>query len=165
MSANISVSKSESSYIRTALHTNPPVRADGRSLTDYRTIFLETGVAPLANGSARLNLGKSPQEGGGGTEVIAATKLDVEDIENGEGVEGGRVVCTVSWCVPYFMTLLCSGRLISVKVVLPPRIHSSHPTHSTTYNTTTRSCCTRRSRTHPCILATSGSFLGRRHGC
>ena len=93
------ISKSESSYIRTSLHANPPVRADGRSLTDYRKVFLETGVAPLANGSARLNVGKSPQEGGGGTEVIAAVKLEVEDVEDGEGEDGGRIVCTVAWCV------------------------------------------------------------------
>ena len=99
MASSVTVSKSESSYIRTSLRANPPIRADGRSLTDYRAIFLETGVAPLANGSARLNLGKHPQEGGGGTEVIAASKLEVEDVEDGEGVDGGRVVCTVSWCV------------------------------------------------------------------
>ena len=94
-----SVSKSEKAYIQAALQTQA-FRADGRTLKDYRTVFLETGVAPLANGSARVNLGKSPHEGGGGTEVIAATKLEVEDVENGDGVDGGRIVCTVLWCVP-----------------------------------------------------------------
>ena len=99
MSSSTFVSKSERSYIQSSLHANPAVRADGRSLQDYRTVFLETGVAPLANGSARVNIGKSPQEGGGGTEVLAAAKLEVEDVETGEGVDGGRVVCTVSWYV------------------------------------------------------------------
>ena len=95
-----SISKSEKSYIQASLRSTPPVRADGRALTDYRTVFLETGVAPLANGSARVNVGKAPQEGGGGTEVIAAAKLEVEDVQSGgDGVDGGRVVCSVSWCV------------------------------------------------------------------
>ena len=75
------------------------MRADGRSLLDYRTVFLETGVAPLANGSAKINIGKAPQDGGGGTEILAATKLEVEDVETGDGVDGGRLVCTVTWCV------------------------------------------------------------------
>lgn len=93
-----SISKSERSYIQTSLHATPPLRADGRGLSEYRTVFLETGVAPLANGSARVNVGKVPQEGGGGTEVIAAVKLEVEDVQSGDGVEG-RIVCSVSWCV------------------------------------------------------------------
>ncbi len=99
MAASSSVSKSERSYIQASLHSSPPLRADGRSLAHYRTVFLETGVAPLGNGSARVSIVKSLQEGGGGTEVIAAVKLEVEDIELGEGVDGGRIVCTVSWCV------------------------------------------------------------------
>lgn len=94
-----SISKSERSYIQASLHATSPLRADGRGLSDYRMVFLETGIAPLANGSARVNVGKVPQEGGGGTEVIAAVKLEVEDIQSGDGVEGGRVVCNVSWCV------------------------------------------------------------------
>ncbi|KAH9847072.1 ribosomal protein S5 domain 2-like protein [Lenzites betulinus] len=93
------VSKSERAYIQASLQATPPLRADGRGLLDFRTVLLETGVAPLANGSARLNIGKMPHEGGGGTEVLAATKLEVEDIELGDGADGGRVVCTVS-CSP-----------------------------------------------------------------
>ena len=99
MSTSAAISKAESSYIRTALHADPPTRADGRALSDYRTVFLETGVAPLANGSARVNVGKNPQEGGGGTEVIAASKLEVEHVEDGDGVDGGRIVVNVSWYV------------------------------------------------------------------
>lgn len=102
-----SVSKSERSYIQASLHATPPLRADSRSLADYRTIFLETGVAPLANGSARVNVGKAAQEGGGGTEVIAAIKLEVEDIQSGDGVEGGRIACNVSWCVVQAVVSVC----------------------------------------------------------
>ena len=97
--AATSVSKAERAYIQASLQAKPPLRADGRSLLDYRTVFLETGVAPLANGSAKLNVGKAPQEGGGGTEILAATKLEVEDVETGDGVDGGRLVCAVTWCV------------------------------------------------------------------
>ena len=39
------------------------------------------------------------REGGGGTEIVAAVKLEVEDVENGDGIDGGRVVCSVTWCV------------------------------------------------------------------
>ncbi|KZT66902.1 ribosomal protein S5 domain 2-like protein [Daedalea quercina L-15889] len=94
-----STSKAEKAYIQASLQASPPLRADGRTLLDFRTILLETGVAPLANGSARLNIGKATQEGGGGTEVLAATKLEVEDVETGDGVDGGRLVCSVT-CSP-----------------------------------------------------------------
>ena len=101
MSAPISLSKSEKSYIQTALRDLSPIRADGRTLLDYRSIALETGVASLANGSARVNIGKTAgEESGSGTEVIAAVKLEVEDVLEGEGVDGGRIACTVSWFVP-----------------------------------------------------------------
>lgn len=103
MSAIISLSKSEKSYIRAALSESQPIRADGRSLLDYRSIALETGVASLANGSARVNIGKSAgEESGSGTEVIAAVKLEVENVLDGEGVDGGRIACTVSWFVSGF---------------------------------------------------------------
>ena len=103
MSAPIPISKSEKSYIQTALRELSPIRADGRSLLDYRSIALETGIASLANGSARVNIGKTVgEEGGSGTEVIAAVKLEVENVLEGEGVDGGRVACTVSWFVSQF---------------------------------------------------------------
>ena len=102
MSATISLSKSEKSYIQTALGDSSSIRADGRSLLDYRSVALETGVASLANGSARVNIGKTAgEESGSGTEVIAAVKLEVENVLEGEGVDGGRIVCTVSWFVSY----------------------------------------------------------------
>ncbi|KAG5641455.1 hypothetical protein DXG03_005144 [Asterophora parasitica] len=79
----LSLSKAEKSYIRAGLLATPPSRADGRALLDCRSIALETGIAPLANGSARLSIG-------GGTEVVAATKVEVESIENNsDGRDGG----------------------------------------------------------------------------
>ena len=72
--------------------------------------MLETGVAPLANGSAKLNIGKMAREGGGGTEVLAAVKLEVEDVESGDGVDGGRVACSVTWYA-------CSCRLAYARII------------------------------------------------
>ena len=98
----MSSSKSEQSYIASSLIADPPLRADGRSLLDYRPIALETQVADLASGSARVSIGGAGLNGlgvGGGiasTEVLAAVKLEVESIDNGEA-EGGRMVCSVSW--------------------------------------------------------------------
>jgi hypothetical protein len=94
-----SFSKAEKSYVQTSLLSTPPLRADGRSLYDFRAIALETGISPLANGSARLNIGRNAHDGGGGTEVLAAAKLEVEDVEDGDGIDGGRLICTVSWYV------------------------------------------------------------------
>ena len=40
-----------------------------------------------------------------GTEIIAAAKLEVEDVESEEGVDGGRISCSVLWFViPTFIT-------------------------------------------------------------
>jgi exosome complex component RRP42 len=106
------LSKSEKSYIQSSLQAQTPLRADGRSLHQFRPITLQTGIVPIANGSAHLNLGRPSDESTGGTEILAAAKLEVEDIGlanggtgigatsiNGTGVEGGRIVCSVSWCV------------------------------------------------------------------
>ena len=95
-----SISKAEKAYIQAGLLANPPSRADGRSLYDFRAISLETSIAPLANGSARLSIGRNPHDGSGGTEVLAAAKLEVESVEQGGGgVDGGRMACTVTWYV------------------------------------------------------------------
>lgn len=93
-----SISKAEKSYIQAGLLTSPPRRADGRYLHDFRAIYLETGVAPLSNGSARLSIGRNPLDGSGGTEVLAAVKLEVENIEE-QTLDGGRIACNVSWYV------------------------------------------------------------------
>ena len=117
----IPLSKAEKSYIQSSLLSTPPLRIDGRSLPDFRTVALETGVSPLANGSARLDIGRNLQDGGGGTEVLAAVKVEVEDIENGVGVDGGKVVCTVSWYASFYFNWQIAKRW--TKVVLQPHIH------------------------------------------
>jgi exosome complex component RRP42 len=101
------LSKSEKAYIQASLQAQSPLRGDGRSLHQFRAVTLQTGVVPIANGSAHLNLGRSSDESMGGTEVLAAAKLEVEDIAalgssssgNNNNNGGGRIVCTVSWCV------------------------------------------------------------------
>jgi exosome complex component RRP42 len=94
------ISRSERSYIQAALRAAEPRRADGRGLHDFRAIGLETGVAPLANGSARVNIGvKTAPEGHGGTEVLVAVKLEVESVDEDGAGENGRITCGVSWCV------------------------------------------------------------------
>lgn len=121
MSAPIPISKSEKSYIQTALRELFPIRADGRSLLDYRSVALETGVASLANGSARVNIGKTVgEESGSGTEVIAAVKLEVENVLEGEGVDGGRIACTVSW----FVSSILPFHFRPLKLAKP--VHQQH---------------------------------------
>ncbi|CCL98489.1 uncharacterized protein FIBRA_00487 [Fibroporia radiculosa] len=122
------ISKAEKSYIQTSLHANPPLRADGRSLLDFRTVLLETGVAPLANGSAKLNVGKIRLEGGGGTEVLAAAKLEVEDVQQGDGVDGGRIACSVT-CSPAAYPYLTSNALDELQYDMTAVLHQtlSHP--------------------------------------
>ncbi|PVG00904.1 ribosomal protein S5 domain 2-like protein [Serendipita vermifera] len=90
------LSKAEKSYIVSSLtSTSPPLRHDGRGPQDYRLISLLTGdeVAPLANGSAKARVG--------GTEVVAAVRLEVEDllVVESEGGGGGRIRCNVT-CSP-----------------------------------------------------------------
>jgi exosome complex component RRP42 len=112
------ISKAESAYIQSGLLQSPPQRLDGRGLTDYRPISLETGVAPLANGSAKLNIGRNPHDGSGGTEVMAATKLEVETVEEG-GKDGGRVVVTVTWSVRSFLNDLFTDTNASSPAAYP----------------------------------------------
>ncbi|KAI0258882.1 ribosomal protein S5 domain 2-like protein [Gloeopeniophorella convolvens] len=95
-----SLSKSEKAYIQASLQAKSPLRGDGRAPHEFRTVVLETGAVALANGSARVNIGRAADESTGGTEVLAAAKLEVEDIGAGkDGVDGGRIACTVS-CSP-----------------------------------------------------------------
>ncbi|KAI9507607.1 ribosomal protein S5 domain 2-like protein [Russula earlei] len=104
------LSKSEKSYIQTSLQAPSPLRADGRSIHQFRAITLQTGVVPIANGSAQLNLGRSSDESMGGTEVLAAARLEVEDIGVDAGGGGGRVVCAVS-CSPAAYSYLSAAAL------------------------------------------------------
>ncbi|KAF9511629.1 hypothetical protein BS47DRAFT_1377112 [Hydnum rufescens UP504] len=85
------ISKSEQSYIRSSLLAGDSHRADGRGLDRFRTISLQAGgdVAPLANGSARVNIG--------GSEVIAAVKLEgPSGDDEALGRNGGRISCTIT---------------------------------------------------------------------
>jgi exosome complex component RRP42 len=84
------LSKAEKSYIVTSLNSSPPLRQDGRGPLDYRVISVATGdeVAPLANGSAKVRVG--------GTEVVTAVRLEVEDLTNAD-VNKGRIRCSVTW--------------------------------------------------------------------
>src|SRR5271170_6448119 len=137
------LSKAEKSYIQSSLLSNPPLRADGRTLHDFRTVSLQTDVAPLANGSARVNIGRNPHVGaGGGTEVIAAVKLEVDTIQqdgsSSDAVDGGRIVCTVSWFVspPPFPSHFHKKKLTVGTQVLLQLTPTSPPQLSTTSNTT-----------------------------
>lgn len=94
-----SISKAEKSYIQAGLRSTEPQRQDGRKLDTYRPISLETGVAPLANGSARLSIGRGSTSV---TEVLAAVKLQVESVGLGES-DKGNVVCAVSWYALLFI--------------------------------------------------------------
>ncbi|TFK35812.1 ribosomal protein S5 domain 2-type protein [Crucibulum laeve] len=125
--ASTSISKAEKSYIQAGFLSSPPLRADGRALHDFRSVALETGVAPLANGSARLSIGANAHDGGGGTEVLAATKLEVENVEE-DGCDGGRIVCTVT-CSPAAYPQLSSNALDDLQYDMTVILHQtlSHP--------------------------------------
>ncbi|KAF8556704.1 ribosomal protein S5 domain 2-like protein [Imleria badia] len=129
-----SLSKAEKSYIQSSLLSDPPLRLDGRSLVDYRPIALETGVVPLANGSAKVCIGRPGRGGyvqeaggvGGGTEVVVGVKLEVAGA--GEEEEGGKVACTVS-CSPAAYPSLSSNALDDLQSDLTILLESvlAHP--------------------------------------
>nr|GAT58042.1 predicted protein [Mycena chlorophos] len=119
------ISKSEASYVQTGLLSDPPLRSDGRALHEFRSLSLETGVAALANGSAHVIIGRNPHNGGGGTEILAAVKLEVEDVGPGhEGMNKGRVVCTVS-CSPAAYPHLLSSALDDLQADLSTVLHQT----------------------------------------
>ncbi|KAJ7628383.1 ribosomal protein S5 domain 2-type protein [Roridomyces roridus] len=122
--ASVSTSKAEISYIQSGLLSNPPLRADGRALHDFRTINLETGVVPLANGSAHLSIGQNAHHGGNGTEVLSAAKLEVENVEQGEGIDGGRIICTVT-CSPSAYPHLSSQALEDLQYDMTTILHET----------------------------------------
>ena len=135
-----SLSKAEKSYIQSSLLSGPPLRLDGRSLEDYRPIALETGVVPLANGSAKVCIGRPGRGGyvqeaggvGGGTEVVVGVKLEVAGV--GDDEEGGKVACTVSWWVTLalaFGSVLANRRSLAAP---PQRIRPCPRTRWTTSN-------------------------------
>jgi exosome complex component RRP42 len=109
MSPTTILSSSEATYILSSLLLpTGAVRPDGRGLLDYRPFSLSTGVAPQANGSARILLG-----GPGGTEIVTAIRLEVGERVMGLGKEDGSgvgqradVVCAVEWWVSRASDLL-----------------------------------------------------------
>ena len=155
------LSKSEKTYIQSSLQAPSPLRGDGRSLHQFRDITLQTGVVPIANGSAHLTLGRSSDESMGGTEVLAAAKLEVEDIASldsstSTGVDGGRIACSVSWCVD--SRLFLHGKLKEERrKALPLPILIFQRPHWTISSTTTARSYTTPSPTHPCGPQTSAS--------
>ncbi|KIY68212.1 ribosomal protein S5 domain 2-like protein [Cylindrobasidium torrendii FP15055 ss-10] len=120
------ISKAEKSYIQAGLLATPPRRHDGRAPTEYRNIALETGVAPLANGSVRLHIGRA-EDGSGGTQILAASKLEVENAEPG-GPDAGRISAAVS-CSPTAYPNLSSNALDDLQHDLTTVLHEtlSHP--------------------------------------
>lgn len=83
------LSPAERDYIITGLTSSPATRFDGRSLREPRAIETAYGVAPAANGSARLRIG--------GTEVMAGIKLEVADVPKGSTAWRSKV--EVDMCV------------------------------------------------------------------
>ncbi|KDP30849.1 hypothetical protein JCGZ_13792 [Jatropha curcas] len=63
----IGLSVGEKHFIQGGINQN--LRSDGRKRDAYRPIFVETGVIPQANGSARVRIGT--------TEVIASVKAEL----------------------------------------------------------------------------------------
>ncbi|XP_002530222.2 exosome complex component RRP42 [Ricinus communis] len=63
----VGLSVGERNFIQGGINQN--LRSDGRKRDAYRPIFVETGVIPQANGSARVRIGA--------TEVIASVKAEL----------------------------------------------------------------------------------------
>ncbi|KAF2762047.1 exoribonuclease family protein [Pseudovirgaria hyperparasitica] len=71
-SAQVLLSPAELSYLHSSLALTPPVRPDGRTSTELRSLVAEADILPTANGSARICF----QDG---TEAIAGVKAEVEN--------------------------------------------------------------------------------------
>lgn len=65
------LSPAELAYLHRSLSLKPPVRADGRSPTQFRPLTAETGILPGTNGSARVHFSD-------GTEAIVGVKAEIE---------------------------------------------------------------------------------------
>ncbi|CAI0559223.1 unnamed protein product [Linum tenue] len=63
----VGLSLGEKHFIKGGIDQN--IRSDGRKRDSYRPIFVETGIIPQANGSARVRMGA--------TEVIASVKAEL----------------------------------------------------------------------------------------
>ena len=75
------------------------LRSDARAALAYRDIGLETGVAQGTIGSARVIV----EGAGGSTEIWAAVRGEVEDLNETDGEGMGKVVVNVEWSVVAFL--------------------------------------------------------------
>jgi len=60
------ISNAEISYVKNGFECN--VRCDGRGLTDFRSITIESDIFPHLNGSCRLKLGSV-------TDILCSVKV------------------------------------------------------------------------------------------
>lgn len=67
------LSRSEQSYIVDGLNARPPHRHDGRGLTDFRPLVIDSEVADRADGSAVVQIGA--------TEVLVGVKAEIEQFD------------------------------------------------------------------------------------
>ncbi|PIN89807.1 hypothetical protein COU61_02970 [Candidatus Pacearchaeota archaeon CG10_big_fil_rev_8_21_14_0_10_35_13] len=67
-------------------YLNKGTRFDGRELTEFRDISIETGISNKAEGSARVKIGK--------TEVLAGVKMSISE-PYADGPEDGTMMVTV----------------------------------------------------------------------
>lgn len=70
------LSPAELSYLHTSLTSQPPIRPDGRTPTQFRPLIAETDILPGTNGSARICFAD-------GTEAIVGVKAEVEKTRQG----------------------------------------------------------------------------------
>ena len=80
------------------------LRSDARAALAYRDIGLETGVAQGTIGSARVIV----EGAGGSTEIWAAVRGEVEDLDETQGEGMGKVVVNVEWSVDTLIVLSSS---------------------------------------------------------
>ncbi len=85
----IRISKQEKDFLKNAI-VEHSFRMDGRSLLDYRTFTVETGVVQQANGSARVRLGQR------GTDVLVGVKVEIGSPDT-EFPDQGKLQVHVEW--------------------------------------------------------------------
>src|SRR5439155_2413424 len=92
-SKTMRLSPPELSYLYTSLTSNPPLRPDLRSATQYRPYSIQTDFLSTANGSARITWGTGQQGG----DVLVVVKAQIDDsVELSNGIQGGQVSIDVT---------------------------------------------------------------------
>jgi exosome complex component RRP42 len=86
------LSPPELSYLYTSLTSEPPLRPDLRSPTQYRPYSIQTDFLSTANGSARVTWGTGRQ--GGDVLVVVKAQIDKSE-EISKGIYGGKVYVDV----------------------------------------------------------------------